>query len=186
MINLFFKNLPLLRISGGGYRFFSVDKNIKSILDRYNQWNEIKDFIKLNKDMQEESIEHMNENGQETTPIVQSNIEAIVIRTSDGYMFCKYMDIVLIKADCHHSLVSLIKRDRPIHSYDSFGIIWSKLPKAQFFRCHRSFLINIHHIIAFNNKSNLIELSNNQWVPLSGSYKSDFGFLFQISNKKNY
>jgi two-component system, LytTR family, response regulator len=106
-------------------------------------------------------------------------IRKIALPMADGLLFIEVADLVLIEADGAYSHV---------HLRDGSKILVSKKLKffedilnnrAQFFRPHRSFLININYIRKYIRGENNLIMDNNQTVAISRERKADFDALLK-------
>ena len=76
--------------------------------------------------------------------------------------FVDAQDICLIQADGHYSILHC--KNGSLFSQDSISDLEKKLSAAPFFRCHRSYLVNIDYVTGFERQKDtgLIHLSNEQ------------------------
>lgn len=74
--------------------------------------------------------------------------------------FIDAQDICLIQADGHYSILHC--KNGSLFSQDSISDLEKKLSAAPFFRCHRSYLVNIGYVTGFERQKDtgLIHLSN--------------------------
>lgn len=105
-------------------------------------------------------------------------MQIISIHTSSTIEYLKTADIIAIEAMENYAKVYL-NENRTIISNKSFGNINTLLNSNRFCRCHKSFTINLQHIIRYHKNGN-IEMNNNLLVPVSRRKKDDC--LNQISH----
>ena len=76
--------------------------------------------------------------------------------------FVDTQDICLIQADGHYSILHC--KNGSLFSQSSISELEKKLSEAPFFRCHRSYLVNIDYVTGFERQKDigLIHLSNEQ------------------------
>ena len=76
--------------------------------------------------------------------------------------FVEARDICLVQADGHYSILHC--KNGSLFSQSSISEIEKKLTAASFFRCHRSYLVNIDYVTGFERQKDtgLIHLSNEQ------------------------
>lgn len=79
-------------------------------------------------------------------------------------------DIYCFEVQGHSVIVSLDKQD--IEYYINLDDIESMIPQRSFFRCHKSYLVNLRHISRI--LPNDLLLNNGKSVPLSKRRKKDF------------
>lgn len=58
-----------------------------------------------------------------------------------------------------------------LKSYDSLESIQEKTTQYGFYRCHKSYLINLEHIAHINIEKNLVCMKNGDYCPVSRNYK---------------
>jgi len=101
----------------------------------------------------------------------------IAIPTSNGFTFTQISDIVYCKASRVYCDIHLLSGEVIIAS-KSLKEFTELLPNNLFFRCHKSYLINLNHCIEYNRSEEQILLLNNDSVPLSQRSKSEYLALF--------
>ncbi|MDA3880718.1 MAG: LytTR family DNA-binding domain-containing protein [Prolixibacteraceae bacterium] len=92
--------------------------------------------------------------------------DKIVFKTSDGYAILKPEGIIRIEADHNYSLLFSIHRDDPIKIYMNLSCVEEKIRSDSFFRCHRSHVVNISHIIQLKHKARRLTTTSGE-VPIS-------------------
>ena len=101
----------------------------------------------------------------------------IAIPTSNGFKFTQMSDIVYCKAsrvycDIHLLSGEIITASKSLKDFSEL------LPTNLFFRCHKSYLINLNHCVEYNRSEEQILLLNKDSVPLSQRSKSEYLALF--------
>jgi len=71
-----------------------------------------------------------------------------------------------------------------IESSESLEKIELKLDKKQFFRCHKSFIINISHIMKIDYLNNIIYLNNGETCPVSKRCKRELKTICGLIEEK--
>lgn len=79
----------------------------------------------------------------------------------------KYMDIIYLKSESNYN--AFILKDRKLMVYGALEKISDGLPKDSFIRVHRSYVINMHHMV--NGDAGEIEMSNGVNVPIGRMYR---------------
>lgn len=102
----------------------------------------------------------------------------IAINTPEGYEFVNKEDILYCEASLNYTQVFLPGGKKLLASR-SLGDFEEVLPKDRFFRCHKSFLINLQQIKKVSKTDGLqAKMSNDQWVDISVRKKDEFLKLF--------
>ena len=97
----------------------------------------------------------------------------IAIPTSDGYTFTQLADIVFCKASKVYSEISLLNGDT-IYASKSLKDLEELFPNNIFFRCHKSYLLNLNHCIEYTKSEDMILMLNHDLIPLSQRSKAEF------------
>ena len=97
----------------------------------------------------------------------------IAIPTSDGYTFTQLSDIVFCKASKVYSEINLLNGDT-IYASKSLKDLEELFPNNIFFRCHKSYLLNLNHCIEYKKTEEMILMLNNDLIPLSQRSKAEF------------
>ncbi|HET6996763.1 MAG TPA: LytTR family DNA-binding domain-containing protein [Chitinophagaceae bacterium] len=86
-------------------------------------------------------------------------IDFVFVRTGDIYTQVRFDDIIYVKTegDCC-VLVTTVGSQRYINS---IRVIQRYLPPARFVRTHRSYIINVERLVAFDR----------EWLEIQGTYK---------------
>ncbi len=105
--------------------------------------------------------------------------QVLFLPTQEGGIKMLLRDIIKIEGDRNYSTFHLANGKTKISS-KTLGHFEDILKDKEFFRCHRSFLINSYHIKALQ-KNNHFLLSNGSNVPISRRRKKEA--LFWFSNK---
>lgn len=98
----------------------------------------------------------------------------LIINTHSGKDMVIFEDIYYIESNNTYSTFYLkndkkITSSRPIKEYEEI------LPNNQFFRCHRSFIVNISKVISIDKKEgDMLCLNSNEKIPLSTRKKEFF------------
>ncbi len=105
----------------------------------------------------------------------------IVIPCLDSYEFVLTEDIVRLEG-CHNYARIHMAAGVVLNSTATIGVYKKVLDSAQFFCCHKSHIINIHHIVRYNKEGHVV-LSNGESVPVSRRRKEMF--IQEIVNTRN-
>lgn len=102
----------------------------------------------------------------------------VVIHSFNNLEVVKFADILYIKAYGCYSKVFMKGRD-PITSSKSFGEICRLLSSFQLFQCHKSFAVNVSHVIRYKSLGKIV-LVNNVELPLARRRKEDFLAILEV------
>ncbi len=70
-------------------------------------------------------------------------------------------------------ITKIVFKDNFISSIDSLGKLESELPSTIFYRCHKSHLVNLNHVLRIH-KSGYVELSNGSKVDIARRRMAEF------------
>ncbi|MFT7155521.1 MAG: two-component system LytT family response regulator [Parvicella sp.] len=107
--------------------------------------------------------------------ISETNSNSIKIRIpiSDGYIWVTKEDILYIQAERSYSQITMT--DGTIHMISkSMSWFTEQLDEMFFFKCHRSYIININKILSLSNKDGgFITLQGGHLVPIGKNKKQE-------------
>ena len=111
-----------------------------------------------------------------------SEFNKIAIPTENGFELIKPNSIMYCEADSNYCKLYLLNGKSLIVS-KTLKHIEKLLPKAIFFRIHKTYLVNLNYAVRFNKTNELlVELSNGQKLPVSVRKKEEF--IHAIVQKK--
>ncbi len=119
-----------------------------------------------------ESIAIKSTSGSE---IIQEKSDFIFVRADRKMIKINFSEIHFIESLSDYVKIQL--QDNVIVTRETISNIEAKLPKNDFIRIHRSYIVSIASINSFTNE--FIEV-NNKALPISRSYKKDV--LFRLEN----
>jgi two-component system, LytTR family, response regulator len=102
----------------------------------------------------------------------------IAIPNKDGYVFVDTGNIIYCKADTKYTEVYTTGKECIVSS-KNLGEFEELLFGRNFFRCHKSFLVNINYIRKFLKSENRIVMANDQQIDVSVRKKDEFMRLFE-------
>ena len=103
-----------------------------------------------------------------------NNIQQIIIPTQDGISFVNINEIVYCKADFSYTSIYLVGGKRLFVS-KSLKEVDELLQNKNFYRCHKSYIINLNMIERYSKaKGNMLIMNNKTEIPLSRSKKIEF------------
>ncbi len=101
-------------------------------------------------------------------------IERIAVPTSDGLMFLRLSEVIRLEADGSYTKV-VQTNGSPIIISKHLGAVEQMTQSANFFRVHKSHIINLEHLIRyFRGEGGEVLLSDNSRLPVSRDRKDDF------------
>lgn len=106
----------------------------------------------------------------------------LVLHTHDGDLYLRIKDIVRIEGERNYSFVILKNKKKHLVS-KTLADMEDLLQGKDFFRCHRSFLVNGQHIESHNNVAVL--LSDGEEVPIARRKKDEFKRWYRAYEWKN-
>lgn len=119
--------------------------------------------------------------------VLEENIQTpelknIAIPYKSDFVVIKIKNIICIQANRAYSNFTVLNTDKNIEKTYTYAkklaYFEENLPKKQFIRVHRSWIINFNFIQSYSKKESIITLSNNQQIPISKTYKEVFERLF--------
>jgi two-component system, LytTR family, response regulator len=107
-----------------------------------------------------------------------SHINKIAVPCNDGYIFVNSTDIIFCEADLKYTEIYTAKNERIVSS-KNLGEFEELLPSPIFFRCHKSFVININFVKKYLKSDNRVLMSNDKIIDVSTRKKDEFLKLFE-------
>ena len=102
------------------------------------------------------------------TQIIESSNDFMFVRSDRKMLKIDFNSIIYIESYSDYIKINL--PNETVVTRETISAIEAKLPKQQFMRIHRSFIISIHSISSFTNEHITI---NKQALPISRSYKKE-------------
>lgn len=91
----------------------------------------------------------------------------LVIKTTQGFRFIPFQNIVCVVADNNYSKIRLSNQDELLVC-KTLKFIEAKLESCDFIRCHKSYLVNMEYIEELLcNGVNKLKLSDRHEIPIS-------------------
>lgn len=108
-------------------------------------------------------------------PAFTEGKSVITIKTQDGWIPISFSDVIYLEAkDRKTHIVTKTFSGTHTSSLQNFEY---RLPRESFIRCHRSFIVNVHHIKEIypdTHSTFLLAMENGEKVSVSQSYSSYF------------
>lgn len=131
--------------------------SIKKIKDKLNDKIQLEQFQELIKEIEEKES------------------PKIILNELGKKRVCKQDDIIAIEAQGTYSKVYFTTEDKPMMMSKNIGNFVNLFPENNsFFRSHKSWFINMNHVLNYAKGKGTIELSNNIQAKLSKYKKADF------------
>jgi two-component system, LytTR family, response regulator len=91
----------------------------------------------------------------------------LILKTIVGYEFFECHEIIRFEADRKFTLVFITNKFEPVIALNNISTINAMLPISEFYRCHRSHIINVRHIKKFYIKGHQLIMINGNEVPVA-------------------
>lgn len=109
----------------------------------------------------------------------KSAIAKMAIPVSDGYQFLDVSEIVYCEADGNYTKV-FTKQEGNFLSTKTLKEFEETLDGQQFFRCHKSWVINLNFIKKYSrSEGNRVQMINDKWIDISVRKREEFLKLFE-------
>lgn len=140
-----------------GYELNVIDYILKPItFERFEKAvNKVVEILNLENNFVEKS----------TTKIEETSI---VIKSSHQLIKIEIADIIYIEG--LHKYIKIVTKDKTYTTLFSLTAIENELPNSQFYRCHRSFIINLTKLKLIDGHQAILE---NMKVPISKTNKAE-------------
>jgi DNA-binding LytR/AlgR family response regulator len=179
-IDLVFLDINMPEISGIAFAK-SINKNIKIIFttayrDYAVEGFELQAVDYLLKPIAFERLlkavntyfEVYNTNTENKTQIIESSNDFMFVRSDRKMLKIDFNSIIYIES--YSDYIKIHLPNETVVTRETISAIEAKLPKQQFMRIHRSFIISIQNISSFTNEHITI---NKQALPISRSYRKE-------------
>jgi DNA-binding LytR/AlgR family response regulator len=107
-------------------------------------------------------------------PLVNKNPKTLNIRDKGFTVPLKEENIIMLKAEGLYTRIYLLERQYVVR--DILKDVTAKLPESKFIRVHKSFIVNLAHVIGFNSKE--VAVLNHK-VPIRRGYAKKFAELIR-------
>ncbi len=109
---------------------------------------------------------------------IQQTVNKIAIPNANGYVFLNTSEILYCEADMNYTKVVTTKNDSFL-STKNLKEFEEMLDTEAFFRCHKSWLINLNFIKQYSRiDGTRVEMANNQWIDISVRKRDEFLKMF--------
>jgi len=97
----------------------------------------------------------------------------LAAKTVKGFEYIPFREIVYIKADLKYAQVYLKDQLLPVKVFASITLLDKTLPSDIFYRCHRSYILNLQYRRVLG-KDRTVSLIGNHNLPISDDRFSEF------------
>ena len=97
----------------------------------------------------------------------ENSLKPIVFKTSGGFIFFDYNEIIMCCADGNYTIVFTTLDARSVVILHKISYIERKYQSDKFLRCHKSYMINLDYLEKLLVKSHQAQLKGGYIVPLS-------------------
>lgn len=114
--------------------------------------------------------------------VENSEIKHIVLSGDKNYQIIKLEDILYIEADGNYVIFKMINNVKHVSSH-SLSHYEDLLPAAQFFRIHKSYILNTNAVVSIESgRGGMVLLTNQTELPVA--FRRKPAFLELLENKK--
>ena len=104
-------------------------------------------------------------------------VEKLAIPVKDGMQLITVTDIICFEGDAKYTTIYLYNNDKYVSS-KNIGEFEELLDPELFFRCHRSWIVNLKHVAKYLKSDGQLILSNNRIIDVSVRKRDEFLKLF--------
>ena len=106
-------------------------------------------------------------------------VNKIAVPASDGLIFLNTSDIIYCEASSNYTIICTANNNH-IMSSKTLKEYEEMLDETKFFRCHKSYLINLDHIKKFTRSEGFrVQMQNDAWIDIAVRKKDEFLDLFE-------
>lgn len=99
--------------------------------------------------------------------IAFSKIYQVIIKTSTGYEYLQYDDIIRFEADGNYTKVFHIYNESPSRAMHNLSKLLSCYSYKNYYRCHKSHIVNLTHIRKLYLADHKLQMTDGSLVPVS-------------------
>lgn len=108
----------------------------------------------------------------------QHAIHKLAIPCNDGYIFINANDIIYCEADLKYTKI-FTRNNESVLSSKNLGEFEELLNHAPFFRCHKSYIINVNFVKKYLRSDTQVIMSNGTLIDIASRKKDEFLKLFE-------
>lgn len=107
----------------------------------------------------------------------QKKVEKLALPVKDGMQLINVNTIVCLEGDAKYTTIYLDNNERYVSS-KNIGEFEEMLDPESFFRCHRSWIVNLKHVAKYLKSDSQVLLTNNRLIDVSVRKRDEFLKLF--------
>lgn len=109
----------------------------------------------------------------------KQQLDKIALPTSDGFVFLNTSDLLYCEASSNYTIFCNNKNERFV-SAKTLKEYEGMLNPEVFFRCHKSWLINLNAVKKFSRSEGFrVQMQNEEWIDVSVRKKEEFLKIFE-------
>jgi two-component system, LytTR family, response regulator len=108
---------------------------------------------------------------------ISKKVEKLAVPVKDGMQLISVSTIVYLEGDAKYTSIYLDNNERYVSS-KNIGEFEEMLDHELFFRCHRSWIVNLKHVSKYLKSDSQVMLTNNRLIDVSVRKRDDFMKLF--------
>ena len=176
-IDLIFTDIDMPRLTGLDFiRMLSPRPQVIIITAYPNRANEAYDLDVVDYIVKPVSFERLTQaidKAKQLLLIEKPSVQTDIFVKEAGKMVKLALNDI-IYAEAMSDYVKIITDERPIIAHTTMTKFEEALPKSQFARVHKSFIINLKKMTTIDGADSSVTLSNKIEIPLGRTYKTEF------------
>ncbi len=122
-------------------------------------------------------VEKLKDELEKANQPKKAKIDKLKVYFDGEICFLNFNEVVCLKSDGNYCQIVLENGEKKLITQSLKGLL-KELPEQRFFRTHKSYVINVEKVVAYNKKDNIITLDNRDEVPLARNRKREFSQLY--------
>ena len=176
-VDLIFTDIDMPRLTGLDFiRMLSPRPQVIIITAYPNRANEAYDLDVIDYIVKPVSFERLTQaidKAKQLLLIEKPSVQTDIFVKEAGKMVKLALNDI-IYAEAMSDYVKIITDERPIIAHTTMTKFEEALPKSQFARVHKSFIINLKKMTTIDGADSSVTLSNKIEIPLGRTYKTEF------------
>jgi two-component system, LytTR family, response regulator len=155
------------------YAFRAIKSSCIEYLLKPVNYTELQDAVRKFEEQKNSSL------NQKKIELLLHNLDAgpsfnkLAIPTPDGYSFLDAGEILYCQADLNYTVVHTSRNER-LMSSKNLKEFEDLLNPGMFFRCHKSFIINLNYIKKYNRGNSVVIMSDETPIDIAVRKKEEF------------
>ena len=102
--------------------------------------------------------------------------DVLTVKVDGTSYFIQGKQIAYIEGDGKNCIVQFIDKDDPLEIHETLSAVEGRLSEKKFFRCHKSFLVNLAYVASYNHTDVILEndetlmISRQRYKPFAEAY----------------